>query len=73
MFCAWVFDQKPARLTMSGRFDIVQQLMLRVIALADDSMSDDYSDLSVLVGSDNYHIFMIQMLISKISIPLIQM
>ena len=59
-FGALVIDQMPARLTMSGRSDIVQQLMLRGIALADDSMSDDYSDLSVLIGSDNYHKFMIQ-------------
>ena len=64
-FCAWVLDQMPVRLTMSGRSDIVQQLMLRGIALADDSMSDDSFDLSVLIGSDNYHNFIIQRPISK--------
>ena len=50
----------PARLTWSGRSDIVQQLTLRGSALADDSISKDYSDLSALIGSDKYHKFMMQ-------------
>ena len=64
-FWALVNDQMPARLTMSGRSGTVQQLMRRGCALVGDSMSDDYSDLSVLIGSVNYHKFMIQMPIIK--------
>ena len=55
---AIVIDKMPSRLYMPGRKNIVELLSNKGLKLADNSHSDDYSDLSIIIGVDSYFKFM---------------
>ena len=62
---AIVVDKLPSRLTMHGRSNVVKNLKKKGIILADDSLEDSYSEISIIIGIDNLHHFVYASKISE--------
>lgn len=54
---AVVVDNMPDRLSMPGRSMLIGELAKSKLTLADKSISDTYSDMSLIIGVDNYFKF----------------